>query len=79
MSDNLKDILAYAWNGDKEGLAASLDLEMQARIASHVDNLTAEVSSNLFNGVQEQEIEDVAPPAEQEELETEGTTEDENV
>lgn len=79
MSDNLRDILAYAWNGDKEGLSASLDAEMQARIGTHVDALTAEVSSNLFSGVQEQEVEDVAPPAEQEELETEGTTEDENV
>lgn len=79
MSDNLKDILAYAWNGDHENLAATLDTEMQARIATHIDALTAEVSSNLFSGVQEQEVEDVAPPAEQEELETEGTTEDENV
>ncbi len=79
MSDNLKDILAYAWNGDQEGLATSLDTEMQARIATHIDAMTAEVSSSLFSGVQEQEIEDEAPPAEQEELETEGTTEDENV
>lgn len=76
MSDNLKDILAYAWNGDQENLAAALDAEMQSRITTHIDALTAEVSANLFNGVQEQ---DVAPPAEQEELETEGTTEDENV
>lgn len=79
MSDNLRDILAYAWNGDKEGLSASLDAEMQARIGTHVDNMTAAVSTSLFTGVEEQEIEDVAPPAEYQELETEGTTEDENV
>lgn len=79
MSDNLKDILAYAWNGDSENLAAALDAEMQSRISTHIDAMTAEVSSNLFSGVQEQEVEDVAPIADQKELETEGTTEDENV
>lgn len=80
MSDNIKDILAYAWNGDSENLAAALDAEMQTRISAHIDDLTAQVSSNLFNGTEEQ-VEEI-PQTEleqQEEPEFEGTPEDEIV
>lgn len=76
MSDNLKDILAYAWNGKQDELATALDAEMQARVADRIGDMTAEVSAGLFGQAQE---DSVAPPSEQEDLETEGTTEDENV
>jgi len=54
-NENIQDILAYAWNGDMENLKATLDTEMQARVAVEVDNMTAEVAQSIFNPEVEQE------------------------
>lgn len=48
-NENIQDILAYAWNGDMENLKATLDTEMQARVAVEIDNMTAEVAQSIFN------------------------------
>ena len=48
-NENIQDILAYAWNGDMENLKATLDTEMQARVAVEIDSMTAEVAQSIFN------------------------------
>lgn len=56
-NENIQDILAYAWNGDMDNLKAVIDAEMQARVASEVDTMTAEVAQSIFNPEVEQEVE----------------------
>ena len=47
--NNLDDILVYAWNKDAVNLKSSLDVEMQSRVTSAMDNMVADVSASLFN------------------------------
>jgi hypothetical protein len=47
--NNLDDILVYAWNKDAVNLKSALDVEMQSRVTSAMDNMVADVSASLFN------------------------------
>jgi len=64
MSNNVEDILAYAWSKDAVNLKSALGQEMNARISDQLDNMYSDVAASMFSATSgEQETN--TPPVEE--------------